>query len=101
MKPLAIAIAAALFGTMALDAGDAPAQEMCANDYGACMNRCSSIPAEQAELQSRCFITCQNTNDACAAKLYGSWRATFGAPLKPGDDALARGAAPGREAPRR
>jgi hypothetical protein len=101
MKPLAIAIAAALIGAPALVLGTVQAQEMCANQYGACMTRCSSMPPEQAELQSRCFITCQNTNDACAAKLYGNWRATFNAPLKPGDDALARGAAPVREAPRR
>ncbi len=83
MRVLLIALTALLLPA----AGPALAQDLCANEYGACMNRCATM--NHSPVQDRCFVACQTSNDACAAKVFGSWRAPFGKPV-PGADAMAK-----------
>lgn len=91
MKALALMVSAFLAVTLHATLGHAQAQ-MCASEYGACMDRCATMG--QSPTQGRCFVACQKSNDTCAAKVYGSWRAPFGTNAEKGEEALAQEAEP-------
>jgi hypothetical protein len=67
MKPTVLLIAASLMsaasGALAQGQGDS-----CSNQYGACMDRCSSRPQS---LQEPCSNTCEATTNQCYQGMYG------------------------------
>jgi len=67
MKPIMLLLTSSLVvaasGAFAQGQGDA-----CSNQYGACMDHCSSRPPS---LQSQCAQTCETSTNQCYVGMYG------------------------------
>lgn len=68
MKPITLLL---LMSSLVIAASGALAQEQgyaCSNQYGACMDRCSS---RSPSLQGSCAQSCETTSNQCYQSLYG------------------------------
>lgn len=66
MKPMTLLL---LTTSLIVGSSGAFAQEdACSNQYGACMDRCSTRPQS---VQGQCSNACESTTDQCYVGLYG------------------------------
>jgi hypothetical protein len=57
-----------LFAMMAVKTSNANSQEACSQGYVGCIDTCVKKPGAQ----DQCIAVCQQKNDECAAKVYGT-----------------------------
>ena len=63
-----LTIVALLIAMIAVKTSNANSQEACSQGYVGCIDTCVKKPG----VQDQCIALCQQRNDACASKVYGT-----------------------------